>query len=358
MKYIKILLFTFVFAVLLSLPVFAVDYVGGVVDSGNYVSYISFKDSSGTGYVKLFNYTGDCEGFYVSEHCSNSDTVYAVWVSSKPFSVKMSHYYASGAYFTDSELNTLHPTSGPFGGYYVAYWHSTGSNSSLVSTSGSIVTGGTSDNPISADDFYSKASSFFFQGDGLINSGNTGGDADGGTIPDSWGDSEQSAAFGSWFDSVFSWLSNIVNSLEKGFENLLAGIGKFFDDLLQGIIRIFVPEEDIISGYIDDIKTTFNKTFGIDKFDISPVFGVSSKPFQNVDFSINILGLDFSGIAVDFSFVDKALTTFRPVIRGFMVFLMFLYLVNQFLSIIGQTNMTIGSAPLPDKSFEVKGFRP
>lgn len=138
-------------------------------------------------------------------------------------------------------------------------------------------------------------------------------------------------------------MSDIVKSIEKGVHDVLDGIGKFFTDLLSGVLdgikRFFIPDPDIIQGFIDEISSCFKSTFGFDGFDVSSVVGTATA-FDNINGNIKYGQFDFNGMIIDFSFALKALITFKPYIRAFVAFCIVIYNINQFLGIIGVPTLT------------------
>ena len=271
-------------------------------------------------------------GFYI---------IYNSEVSEQHFTLS----YGNGTVIDDSLVGTpTLQTSGKFAGYYTLYYTRQCGWSYESFESDAVVVAN------SSSDIITQIENFFFDGElGLVDSSN-GNDSE---LSDSWRNSEQSTAFGSWFSDVFSGLSNIVNAITQAIQSILNGIGQLFTDLknflsdliqslIDGIVRIFIPEDDVISGFIDEIVNCFKVKFGFEGFDISQAIG-QSQSIQNINGTIKYGQFEFNGIIVDFSFFVQALTTFRPYIRALLAFFIVLYNINQFLGLIGIQGLALGA---------------
>lgn len=128
-----------------------------------------------------------------------------------------------------------------------------------------------------------------------------------------------------------SIISNIIGIAEKIAELPL----KLTENLIEGVKGIFIPDSDFISNAVDRLTGTLT-SLGIVKYDMSGIFA-NEKPFS--DFTCTIRG--HKVVIVDMTFVDKALETFRPIIRGFLWLLLVLYNFNQFMGLIGQPGISI-----------------
>ena len=114
----------------------------------------------------------------------------------------------------------------------------------------------------------------------------------------------------------------------------LVDLGKaIIDGLLDGIKKIFVPDMDEINNDIAEMKQAFESKFGVST-DIGSIFGKSE----------SISDIQQDGITyVSMKYVRKAVDYFRPYIRGFIVFMMIIYNLNQILCLIGQAPITLGA---------------
>lgn len=137
-----------------------------------------------------------------------------------------------------------------------------------------------------------------------------------------------------FFESAFSSLGDVVSNIW----NAVKGIP---DAILDGLKWLFVPSEDSINQSIQTLSNTFKSTFGIDSYDISNVFGTETE-IANQTATINVAGFEFTCVVFDVKYLVNAISTFRPVIRGFVVFMLILYNINQFFAFIKQNPIAIG----------------
>lgn len=139
----------------------------------------------------------------------------------------------------------------------------------------------------------------------------------------------------SFFESAFSSLGDVVSNIW----NAVKGIP---DAILDGLKWLFVPSEDSINQSIQTLSNTFKSTFGIDSYDISNVFGTETE-IANQTATINVAGFEFTCVVFDVKYLVIAISTFRPVIRGFVVFMLILYNINQFFALIRQAPIGFGT---------------
>lgn len=59
--------------------------------------------------------------------------------------------------------------------------------------------------------------------------------------------------------------------------------------------------------------------------------------------TVEILGYSFTADFLDVRYLVSAVATFRPYVRGFIVLLIFLYNINQFLHFIGAGGLSLGA---------------
>lgn len=82
---------------------------------------------------------------------------------------------------------------------------------------------------------------------------------------------------------------------------------------------------------------------GILQYDLDNLFSGSSQP-GNIEGSFSTSLWSYTGAFVDFSFLVRGIEYFRPIIRGFLVLLMFFYNVRMALSMFGLSSGEIASA--------------
>lgn len=139
----------------------------------------------------------------------------------------------------------------------------------------------------------------------------------------------------SFFESAFSSLGDVVSNIW----NAVKGIP---DAILEGIKRIFIPDSDKIQSSIDRLKEVAKSKFGVESVDLSGIMGVGTE-ITNHSGTVEILGYSFTADFLDVSYLISGVTTFRPYIRGFIILLIFLYNINQFLHFIGAGGLSLGA---------------
>lgn len=138
----------------------------------------------------------------------------------------------------------------------------------------------------------------------------------------------------SFFESAFSSLGSVVSNIWDSVKGIPGSI-------LDGLKWLFVPDGDEIDKSIQTLSNTFKATFGIDSYDISNIFGTETE-IADQQGTISICGYEFTGTVFSVKYLTRAISTFRPVIRGFLVFLLVLYNINQLLALIRQNPIAIG----------------
>lgn len=138
-----------------------------------------------------------------------------------------------------------------------------------------------------------------------------------------------------FFEGAFSSLGSVVSNIWDSVKGIPGSI-------LDGLKWLFVPDTEHINNSIDSLVISFKNAFGVDSFDISGVFGTEAE-IGNQQGTIQVGSITFTGIVFDSSFLLKAVNTFRPAIRGFIIFLLVLYNINQFMRFIGQEGISLGT---------------
>ncbi|MBD9048636.1 MAG: hypothetical protein EGR46_06825 [Ruminococcus sp.] len=138
-----------------------------------------------------------------------------------------------------------------------------------------------------------------------------------------------------FFEGAFSSLGSVVSNIWNSVKGIPGSI-------LDGLKWLFVPDTEHINNSIDSLVISFKNAFGVDSFDISGVFGTEAE-IGNQQGTIQVGSITFTGTVFDSSFLLKAVNSFRPAIRGFIVFLLVLYNINQFLRFIGQEGLSLGT---------------
>lgn len=104
--------------------------------------------------------------------------------------------------------------------------------------------------------------------------------------------------------------------------------------------------DEVITSLQDDMLDQF----GVSMFDPSKILPESKKADDFVDDKSFVVdkynGINTKGVSFfNSTYIKKAISSFRPYIRGFFIFLLLFYNINQFLTFIGVGSLsTLGSA--------------
>lgn len=138
-----------------------------------------------------------------------------------------------------------------------------------------------------------------------------------------------------FFETSFNTVSSII-------QNIFITVVSLPENILNGIKFIFIPDTENINNSIDTLVNNFKNAFGVNSYDISNIFGTEAE-IGDQQGTIQVGVYSFTGTVFDSSFLLQAVNTFRPAIRGFIVFLLVLYNINQFLRFIGQEGLSLGT---------------
>ena len=183
-------------------------------------------------------------------------------------------------------------------------------------------------------------------------------DSNGGS-GDSWDDEDSSSLWG-WLNSIVNGLKTVWEAVSSIPSALISGITSLFDNLklflsevftdfdmrisslfqtlLDRIHEIFVPNVEEMDAQFADFRQTLTDKFNLHFSAIESLKNLGSKPVEDVESAY-----DFGGYVgtlnvkmFDANPLVQAFSTFRPIIRGFIIFCLLLFNVNQVLSFIGQ----------------------
>lgn len=161
--------------------------------------------------------------------------------------------------------------------------------------------------------------------------------------------------------SVLDFLKSIID--------FLGGIGKaifdVFADTLQNIIdgildipkaifnfikRIFIPEDGFIEDAKDKLKIAFSHL--LIEYDLT---GLVSGEKAISDITCTLYGQQVTILKA--SIIVKGIKAFRHIIRGFIVLMLILFNINQFLALIGQPTISqvLGGAVAYNKDMQGGG---
>lgn len=138
-----------------------------------------------------------------------------------------------------------------------------------------------------------------------------------------------------FFEGAFSSIGSVVSNIWDSVKGIPGSI-------LDGLKWLFVPSEDKINKSIQTLSNTFKSTFGVDSYDISNIFGTETE-IADQQATISVGGYEFTLTVFNVKYLVRAISTFRPVIRGFIIFLLILYNINQFLALIRQAPIGFGT---------------
>lgn len=159
---------------------------------------------------------------------------------------------------------------------------------------------------------------------------------------------------------MWGWLSSIISGLETVweaitnipqlifnlfktlFDNLSALLSDIWDSLtslpeliLEGIKEIFIPDSDYIESAFSDFLNDMKMKFNVDTSMFESLF-TSEKPVDDVyvDYGVHGVG-NFNLKVFDTKYLIDGVAFFRPIVRGFLVLLMFLYNIKQLIGFFG-----------------------
>lgn len=133
-------------------------------------------------------------------------------------------------------------------------------------------------------------------------------------------------------------MSSVVDGLASIWESIKSlplTIAEKVGDVIKGI---FIPDTETIKGQFTDMVENVERSFNLQLNSLDwLVEGVTEKPLtdEKVDYTIPGVGT-FNLTILDTSFLKQGIEYFRPLIRGFVVFLLILYNYKQILTFIGQ----------------------
>jgi hypothetical protein len=141
---------------------------------------------------------------------------------------------------------------------------------------------------------------------------------------------------------VWNFFENAFLTVTGVVQNIFNSVVQIPNKILDGLKWLFVPSEDKINKSIQTLSNTFKSTFGVDSYDISVIFGTETE-IADQQATISVGGYEFTLTVFNVKYLVRAISTFRPVIRGFIVFLLILYNINQFFALIRQAPIGFGT---------------
>lgn len=124
-------------------------------------------------------------------------------------------------------------------------------------------------------------------------------------------------------DRVIEYLHNILEEIKRIPHDILEGIREILSD-------IFIPNSSDIEADINDLKKSIFDSVGFDIEELEATLSnVESEPIQDVYIDLKIGDSTQRVKVFDTKFLIVGVNYFRPYIRGFIMLLMFFFVLNQ-----------------------------
>ena len=138
--------------------------------------------------------------------------------------------------------------------------------------------------------------------------------------------------------SALEWLAKIPKMIFDLFvdtlTNIIDAVLSIPKKVFNFVKRIFIPQRSVIDDALESLKKSFNKLLFNYKLES---ISTGAKKFE--DISVTMRGKKM--VILDSSLIVSGVNKFRSIIRGFTVFLLILFDINQFLGFIGQPAISI-----------------
>lgn len=141
-------------------------------------------------------------------------------------------------------------------------------------------------------------------------------------------------AIGAVAGAVYDFFSPAVEVFNGFVEKVLAFWGGLMNLITNAVKRVFIPDDGVVESIMDRLKANFDGL--LVSYDLKSLV-TDGKMFG--DIKVTMYGKTMT--IVDASLVEDAVMHFRSIIRGFMVLLLVLFNINQFLGFIGQPAISI-----------------
>lgn len=142
---------------------------------------------------------------------------------------------------------------------------------------------------------------------------------------------------------IYEKFTDILTTIASRLQSLVDAITSLPSLILDGIKDIFVPDTVAIEQEFNTLLDNLYSKMGIFQYDLDNLFADSKQP-GNIEGSFATTLWSYTGAFVDFSWLVRGVEYFRPIIRGFLVLLMFFYNVRMALSMFGLSSGEIESA--------------
>lgn len=126
-----------------------------------------------------------------------------------------------------------------------------------------------------------------------------------------------------FYEAVLQYLQDILDTLKKVPEQIVAGLYEMFSHL-------FAPSSEDVQADIDDLKKSIFDSVGFDIEELEATLSnVESEPIQDIYIDLKIGDSTQRVKVFDTKFLIVGVNYFRPYIRGFIMLLMFFFVLNQ-----------------------------
>lgn len=153
---------------------------------------------------------------------------------------------------------------------------------------------------------------------------------------------------GNLFSTLWEWLTEIVDSI-LSLPSLI----------IDGIKSIFIPDTDQLKADFNNMLDSISNSFGISFDSIGDLSDSwEETPATDIEKNYNIHGVGTLKLKFfDTKYLIQGIEYFRPLIRGFVVFLLLLYNYYQILTFIGQDPRIAHNAEQSYNKYVEKGAK-
>lgn len=144
-------------------------------------------------------------------------------------------------------------------------------------------------------------------------------------------------------NTLWGWLSGIFDKLKSVAE----GIISLPQLIIDGIKRIFIPDPEVIKEQINNLTAEVEHSLGLSSDTLDNLKNVTEQPISDIEDNYKFYGVGTLKLKFfDTSALKEGVEEFRPLIRGFTVLMLILFIIRQFMSFIGQDPQIMASAQM------------
>lgn len=146
--------------------------------------------------------------------------------------------------------------------------------------------------------------------------------------------------------SIGEKIANVPIAIVNGISDLLSDLWDWLQDIwgaitglpqliLDGIKDIFIPDTDYIDNAFNDFLAELKMKFNLDTGVFESLFN-DEQAVTDTYMDYDIMGVGtFKFKVFDSKYLVQGVEYFRPIVRGFIVLMLFLYHVRQLISFFG-----------------------